>query len=191
MQLSRALNEADEKHPAHLLVQDRTAPLMPCPDLIHDTGIFCESLKFEGSTSESFNALALLWLQRKRVAAMQVREFKDFNEILTIQNPKRSFMMHKIERPGMIVPVEPHLKIKKKWGCLIENVSCGGALLNVSPYLDIPKNFFLIILGSSEEIGTTQVRREADRMMVRFNMFLDAGFLEAIVKTASLEQTSA
>jgi hypothetical protein len=51
----------------------------------------------------------------------------------------------------------------------------------------LPRNFFLVILGSTEEIGATEVRREGDRMMIKFNMFLDPGFLESIVGTASLE----
>jgi hypothetical protein len=51
----------------------------------------------------------------------------------------------------------------------------------------LPKNFFLVILGSSEEIGATEVRREGDRMMIKFNMFLDPGFLSSITGTASIE----
>ncbi|WP_137154088.1 hypothetical protein [Rhizobium sp. FKL33] len=122
---------------------------------------------------------------------MQIREFKNFNDVLMIQNPKRSFKMHKIDRPGTIIPVAPHLQIKKKYNTLIESISCGGALLNFSPYIDLPRNFFLVIMGSTEEIGSTMVRREKDRMMIKFNMFLDAGYLQTIVGGASLEELEA
>lgn len=118
---------------------------------------------------------------------MQFNHFKDFNDRLGISNPKHSFRQHRIDRPCTIIPVSEHLTIKKKFHCLIESLSCGGALINLSPYVELPRNFFLIILGSTEEIGATEVRREGDRMMVKFNMFLDPGFLEAIVGTASLE----
>jgi hypothetical protein len=118
---------------------------------------------------------------------MQLTQFKDFNDRLMISNPKRSFRQHRIDRPGTIIPVEAHLTIKKKYNCLIESLSCGGAMLNLSPYAMLPKNFFLIILGSTDEIGATEVRREGDRMMIKFNMFLDGGFLEKIVGSASLE----
>jgi hypothetical protein len=60
-------------------------------------------------------------------------------------------------------------------------------MLNLSPYIMLPRNFFLVILGSTEEIGATEVRREGDRMMVKFNMFLDSGYLESLTGTASLE----
>jgi hypothetical protein len=118
---------------------------------------------------------------------MQPTTFKDFNDVLMIQNPKRSFKMHKIDRPGLIIPVGHNLTIKQQFNCLIENISCGGALLNFSPFIELPKNFFLVILGSSEEIGATQVRREKDRMMIRFNMFLDGGYLQSLVSGASIE----
>lgn len=118
---------------------------------------------------------------------MQLQQFKDFNDRLGISNPKRSFRQHRVDRPGTIIPVSPHLTIKNKYTCLIESLSCGGAMINFSPFIELPRNFFLIILGSSEEIGATEVRREGDRMMIKFNMFLDAGFLEAVVGTASIE----
>lgn len=118
---------------------------------------------------------------------MQLQQFKDFNDRLTISNPKRSFRQHHIDRPGILIPVGHHLTIKKQYNCLIESISCGGALINISPFIELPRNFFLVILGSSEEIGATEVRREGDRMMIKFNMFLDAGFLSSITGTASLE----
>jgi hypothetical protein len=118
---------------------------------------------------------------------MQLNHFKDFNDRLMISNPKHSFRQHRIDRPGTLIPVSPHLTIKKKYNCLIESLSCGGAMINLSPYVLLPRNFFLVILGSTEEIGSTEVRREGDRMMIKFNMFLDPGFLEKIVGRASIE----
>lgn len=118
---------------------------------------------------------------------MALHQFKDFHERLQLQNPKRSFRLHAIDRPGLIMPVGHHLTIAKQYHCLIERVSCAAALLNVNPRIELPRNFFLVILGSSEEIGATEVSREGDHLLAKFNMFLDATFLEGIVGTASLE----
>jgi hypothetical protein len=118
---------------------------------------------------------------------MQLKHFQDFNDRLKISYPKHSFRQHRIDRPGQIIPVDSHLTIKKRYNCLVESISCGGALLNLNPHIELPKNFFLTILGSSEEIGATEVRREGDRMMIRFNMFLAPDFLTSIVGSASLE----
>lgn len=118
---------------------------------------------------------------------MHLNQFKDFNERLLLQNPKRSFRQHHVDRPGIVIPVGHHLTIKSQYSCLIESISCGGALLNISQYVEVPRNFFLVILGSSEEIGATEYRREGDRLLAKFNMFLDAGFLQSMVGTASIE----
>jgi len=118
---------------------------------------------------------------------MQFQQFKDFNDRLMLSNPKRSFRQHHIDRPGILIAVGHHLTINTQHNCLIESISCGGALINLNSRIELPRNFFLVILGSSEEIGATEVRREGDRMMIRFNMFLDPGFLESIVGTASIE----
>lgn len=118
---------------------------------------------------------------------MALHKFRDFHERLQLQNPKRSFRLHRIDRPGMIIPVGRHLTIEKQYHCLVERVSCAAAMLNVNPRLEIPRNFFVVILGSSEEIGATEVSREGDHLLAKFNMFLDATFLESIVGTASLE----
>ncbi|MCB1446753.1 MAG: hypothetical protein KDJ87_13435 [Rhizobiaceae bacterium] len=118
---------------------------------------------------------------------MALRQFKDFHERLQLQNPKRSFRLHRIDRPGLIIPVGHHLTIAKQYHCLIERISCAAAMLNVNPRLELPRNFFLVILGSSEEIGATEVSREGDHLLAKFNMFLDATFLQSVVGTASLE----
>ena len=118
---------------------------------------------------------------------MHMKQFKDFNDRMMISNPKRSFRMHHIDRPGIIIPVGHHLTIKKQYNCLIQSISCAGAMLNFSPFIELPKNFFLVILGSSEEMGATEVRREKDQLMIKFNMFLAQDFLAAITGTASLE----
>lgn len=118
---------------------------------------------------------------------MSLLHFKDFHERLQLQNPKRSFRLHRIDRPGLIIPVGHHLTIQKQYHCLIERVSCAAALLNLNPRLEIPRNFFLVILGSSEEIGATEVSRKGDHLLAKFNMFLDPTFLDSIVGTASIE----
>ncbi|CAN7425150.1 hypothetical protein [Rhizobium sp. LjRoot254] len=118
---------------------------------------------------------------------MSLHHFKDFHERLQLQNPKRSFRLHSIDRSGLIIPVGHHLTISTQHHCVIQRISCAAALININPRIELPKNFFLVILGSSEEIGATEASREGDHMLVKFNMFLDVGFLQSIVGTASLE----
>jgi hypothetical protein len=118
---------------------------------------------------------------------MSLHHFKDFHERLQLQNPKRSFRLHSIDRSGLVIPVGHHLTISTQYHCVIQRISCAAALININPRIELPKNFFLVILGSSEEIGATEASREADHMLVKFNMFLDVGFLQSIVGTASLE----
>jgi hypothetical protein len=118
---------------------------------------------------------------------MPLQQFSDLHERLKLQNPKRSFRLHAIERPGIVIPVGHHLTIATQYHCLIERVSCAAALLNINPKVEIPKNFFLVILGSSEEIGCTEVERKGDHLLAKFNMYLDGGFLQRIVGSASLE----
>lgn len=118
---------------------------------------------------------------------MPLEKFRDYHEHLKLSNPKRSFRLHVIDRPGLIIPVGHHLSIGKQYHCVIERISCAAAVININRHLELPKNFFLVVLGSSEEIGATEISRAGDTMIIRFNMFLDAGFLESIVGTASLE----
>ena len=118
---------------------------------------------------------------------MPFHDFRDFHERLLLQNPKRSFRLHSIDRPGLIIPVGHHLSIAVQYHCVIQRISCAAAMININPRVELPRNFFLVILGSSEEIGATEVSRDGDMMLVKFNMFLDAGFLQSIVGTASLE----
>jgi hypothetical protein len=118
---------------------------------------------------------------------MPQQAFSDFHERLALQNPKRSFRLHRIDRPGLLMPVGHHLTIATQHHCLIERISCAAALLNISPRVELPRNFFIVVLGSSEEIGATEFSREGDHLLAKFNMFLDGGFLQSIVGTASLE----
>jgi hypothetical protein len=118
---------------------------------------------------------------------MPFHDFRDYHERLQLQNPKRSFRLHSIDRAGIIIPVGHHLTIAKQHRCVIQRISCAAASLNVSPRIEVPHNFFLVILGSSEEIGATVVRRDGDQLLCKFNMFLDAGFLQGLVGTASIE----
>lgn len=118
---------------------------------------------------------------------MALQRFEDFHDRLQLQNPKRSFRLHRIDRPGLIIPVGHHLTIAKQFHCLVERISCAAAMLNINPNVELPRNFFIVVLGSSEEIGATEVSREGDHLLAKFNMFLDAGFLQSIVGTASLE----
>lgn len=118
---------------------------------------------------------------------MPFHHFKDFHERLALQHPRHSFRLHAIDRAGLIIPVGHHLTISTQHHCVVQRISCAAAMINVNPRIELPHNFFLVILGSSEEIGATEVRREGDHMLVKFNMFLDVGFLHSIVGTASIE----
>ncbi|MET3779148.1 hypothetical protein ABID20_004737 [Rhizobium alvei] len=113
--------------------------------------------------------------------------FKEFHDRLRLHNPRHSFKMHTIDRPGQIIPVGQGLKIAVRYNCLVQKISSAGAMLDLSPRVQLPKNFFLVILGSSEEIGATEFQRKGATLVVKFNMFLDAGFLETLVGAASLE----
>ena len=41
--------------------------------------------------------------------AMPLEKFRDYHEHLKLSNPKRSFRLHVIDRPGLIIPVGHHL----------------------------------------------------------------------------------
>ena len=85
-----------------------------------------------------------------------------------------------IDRPGKIVFVGHHLSPKKSMRCLIRNISLYGAEIEVSPYLDLPKNFYLEVLGIRDEIGCTLIRREEEKATIGFNMLIDPEFLHHI-----------
>ncbi|QLF69923.1 hypothetical protein FE840_010455 [Peteryoungia desertarenae] len=96
--------------------------------------------------------------------------------------PDQVYRKFTVDRPGRIVLVGHHLSTKTSIRCLIRNISLYGAELEVSPHLPVPKNFFLEILGIHDEIGSTLVRREAEKVTIGFNMLIDAEFLHHVVR---------
>ncbi|MBB4065656.1 hypothetical protein [Gellertiella hungarica] len=96
--------------------------------------------------------------------------------------PDKAFESFTIDRPGKIIFVGHHLSTKNHVRCLIRRISLYGAVLEVSPFTDIPKNFFLEILGIHDEIGCTLMRREEEKVTVGFNMLIDAEFLHHVLK---------
>lgn len=94
----------------------------------------------------------------------------------------QAFPKYSIDRPGKIIFVGRHLSTKTHFRCLIRKISLYGADLDVSPHLDIPKNFFLEILGIRDEIGCTVVHREEEHLNVSFNMLIAPEFLHHVLK---------
>lgn len=94
----------------------------------------------------------------------------------------KAFPKYSIDRPGKIIFVGHHLSTKTHFRCLVRSISLYGAELDVSPHLDVPKNFFLEILGVRDEIGCTLIRREEEQVTVGFNMLLAPEFVHHILK---------
>ncbi len=108
--------------------------------------------------------------------------FQDHIEALARQHPKRSFVQHAIDRPGLIILIGRHLSCGEQYSCLVHSISCAGAIINISPNVQLPKSFFLTLDGSRQEIGATEFKREGETMSIRFNMFLDADYVRALTK---------
>jgi len=100
----------------------------------------------------------------------------------TYAQPRRSSASLAIDRPGAIVLVGHHLSASTRVRCLIRKISVHGALLDVSPHVEIPANFFLEILGINDEIGCTLVERNGEALKLRFNMLLAPEFLQTLVQ---------
>ncbi len=89
-----------------------------------------------------------------------------------------------IERPCRILIIGQHLKAKTKYNCLLRHISIGGAMLDFNPVIELPKNFFLEIVGFPEETGCTQVHRRGTELGVRFNVPLTQEFLRRLIRQA-------
>lgn len=94
----------------------------------------------------------------------------------------QAFEKFTIDRPGRIVLVGHHLSTKTNMRCLIRTISLCCAELEVSPHLPVPNNFFIEILGIREDIGCTVIRREAEKVLVSFNMLIDAEFMHHVIR---------
>jgi hypothetical protein len=85
-----------------------------------------------------------------------------------------------IDHPAKIIFVGRHLRTSDTLPCLIRTISLYGAELDVGPDLELPKNFYLELLGIRDEIGCTLIRREDETVTVGFNMLLDPEFLHHV-----------
>jgi hypothetical protein len=92
------------------------------------------------------------------------------------------FEKFRVDRPGKIVFIGHHLSMARSQRCLIRSISLYGAELDVSPHVIVPPNFFLEILGIHDDIGSTLIRREAEKLTIGFNMLLDPEFLHHVVR---------
>lgn len=98
--------------------------------------------------------------------------------------PRDAYEAFAIDRPGKIILVGPHLRTRTSARCLVRTISLSGAELDINPEFEIPKNFFLEILGIPDEIGSTLIARDGAKAVVGFNMLLDAEFLRHLVGVA-------
>ncbi|MDO9418542.1 hypothetical protein [Pararhizobium sp.] len=87
-----------------------------------------------------------------------------------------------VERPGFLLTIGEQLKPKKKYRCLVRHISIGGAMLDFSPVMLVPKNFFVQVEGFSDEIGSTTVYRNGSQLGVRFNMLLAPEFVRTLIR---------
>lgn len=106
------------------------------------------------------------------------------HEQVRLHNPKRSFVQYRIDRPGHILAVGHRLRTTTHHSCLIRSLSSAGAVLSISEAVRLPENFYLEVDGIRDEIPCTEFKRHGDELIVRFNMFLDPGFLDLVLGKA-------
>ncbi len=99
---------------------------------------------------------------------------------LHLPHPKRSFVQYRVERPGAITAIGRRLSVGTRYDCTVLSISSAGALISLSDAARLPENFYLEILGVRDEIPCTEVKRDGDTLVVRFNMFLDPDFLDLV-----------
>jgi hypothetical protein len=96
--------------------------------------------------------------------------------------PERALEEFTVDRPGNIMLVGHHLSTSQQIRCLIRTISLSGAIIEVSPSIDVPNNFFLEILGIRDEIGATLMKREGAIATISFNMLLNPEFLHHVLR---------
>lgn len=95
---------------------------------------------------------------------------------------EKAYREFNLDRPGTIIFVGHHLSTGHQVRCLIRTITLAGALLEVSPNVDVPTHFFLEILGIRDEIGATLVKREGELLTISFNMLLNSEFLHHVLR---------
>lgn len=106
---------------------------------------------------------------------------EQIHDQLLLRHPKRSFVQHRIDKPGYITPIGHHLSTAQRYTCLIRSISSAGAVLSINKSLTLPENFYLEIHGIRDEIPCTEFKRDGDELVVRFNMFLAPDFLDLVL----------
>jgi hypothetical protein len=87
-----------------------------------------------------------------------------------------------LDRPGKIIVVGHHLSTGTPVRCLIRTMNLAGAVLEVSPAIELPNHFFLEIIGIRDEIGSTVVKRDGALVTISFNMLINAEFLHHVLR---------
>jgi len=100
---------------------------------------------------------------------------------LRMRHPKRSFVQYRLDKPGFITPIGHHLSTAMRYTCLIRSISSAGALMSINKTLELPENFYLEIQGIRDGLPCTEFKRDGEELVVRFNMFLDADFLNRVL----------
>ncbi|WP_086996637.1 hypothetical protein [Rhizobium sullae] len=95
---------------------------------------------------------------------------------------EKSYRDFSLDRPGKIIFVGHHLSTGTQVRCLIRTINLAGAVLEVSPTIEVPNHFFLEILGIRDEIGSTVVKREGELVTISFNMLINAEFLHHVLR---------
>jgi hypothetical protein len=96
--------------------------------------------------------------------------------------PERALEEFTLDRPGNIMLVGHHLSTSQQIRCLIRTISLSGAILEVSPSIEVPNNFFLEILGIRDEIGATVMKRDGAIVTISFNMLINPEFLHHVLR---------
>lgn len=98
------------------------------------------------------------------------------------ETPDKAFEMYRLDLPGKIILIGHHLSTANHVRCLIRGISLYGAEIEIPPAAQLPKNFFLEILGIHDEIGCTLMRRHEEKVSIGFNMLIAPEFLTHVLK---------
>lgn len=96
--------------------------------------------------------------------------------------PSLVYKHYFIERPCRILVITDHLSARTFHRAVLRHISLCGAMLDMSPAISLPPQFFLQINGFDEEIGCTAVLRHDVHLGVRFNMLLQQAFLSQLIR---------
>ncbi|SEK64320.1 hypothetical protein [Xaviernesmea oryzae] len=87
-----------------------------------------------------------------------------------------------IERPCRILIITDHLSARTFYRAVLRHISLCGAMLDMSPAIPLPTQFFLQIDGFEEELGCNAILRTGVNLGVRFNTLLPQAFLSRLIR---------